>query len=156
MPEQCHYELHPKSAKEDMVRKIQQLQLEADTLEKAVGGAREKNNWLEIIISSLKNGAHYNELIMRIKRNDSYQSIALWLSPSVLGNIRSPLRASMNAGTGGEEQPATRDLLSVGKEGRIPLRTTSATSHKPIQAPSAPSGGGRARMDIDSMINTDD
>lgn len=63
-------ELHPKSAKEEIVREIQALQAETVQLEEAI-----KNAGVEVIISSLKRG-DCPEIISRIKQDESYDSIA--------------------------------------------------------------------------------
>ncbi|KAI9821198.1 MAG: hypothetical protein M1827_003932 [Pycnora praestabilis] len=71
----CHYEVHVKTAKEEMVREIKDLQ--------------EKNDRVERILSALVRDTQGPEIITRLRNNESYQSIAEALGrPPVLG-IRS-------------------------------------------------------------------
>jgi len=149
VPDQCRYELHPKSAKEEMVRKLQELHEETDCLEKAFSSAREKNVWLEVIMSSLKHGNKSNEMIRRIRRNDSYQSIAQWLRPSLMERIVQ--RGSLDK-VGGEGQPSSRTILSIAEKGKGLESEVGPAVSAPSQDPPSES---RDRMDIQSMMNID-
>lgn len=79
MPESCHYTVHVKALKDDMVLEIQNLQRDANRLEEEKDALWEKSRWLERIVSSLKVDAQRSEIIDQLKRGESYRDIAEWL-----------------------------------------------------------------------------
>jgi hypothetical protein len=79
MQDSCQYELHAKTAKEQMIREIQRLQRKNDHLEEEKGTLGEKNSWIEEIMHSLKQDGQSYEIINRLKHGESHQSIANWL-----------------------------------------------------------------------------
>ncbi|KAI9704773.1 MAG: hypothetical protein M1836_006553 [Candelina mexicana] len=60
--ESCVYELHVKTAKEQMVREIKDL--------------KEKNTWIEQILAVLVSNGHGSEVIQRLRNGESYRAIA--------------------------------------------------------------------------------
>lgn len=79
IPNDCHYELHAKTAKEQMVREIQRLQRENESLEVEKDNLGEENDWIVRIISSLKDDSQGTEIIRRLKQGETHQAIAEWL-----------------------------------------------------------------------------
>lgn len=79
VPNDCHYELHAKTAKEQMVREIQRLQKRNESLEEEKDNLGEKNDWIEQIMSSLKEDSQRTEIIRRLKQGETHQAIAEWL-----------------------------------------------------------------------------
>ena len=75
----CVYEIHGKTAKEQMIREIQRLQRKNEDLEEEKDTLGEKNSWIEQIIHSLKENGTGPEIIGRLKRGESYRHIAEWL-----------------------------------------------------------------------------
>lgn len=75
----CHYELHAKTAKEQMIREIQRLQRKNEYLEEEKDTLGEKNSWIEKIMGSLEEDGQGSEIISRLKRGESHKSIAEWL-----------------------------------------------------------------------------
>ena len=91
MDDSCHYEVHAKTAKDQMLREIQRYKKRNAELEEQKGSLEEQNGWVEQIVASLKEDAYYVETINRLKRGDSHQSIAEWLGrPLVSGTKLSP------------------------------------------------------------------
>lgn len=86
VPESCHYEVHAKTAKEQMIREIQRLQRKNEYLEEVKDSLGEKNGWIEQIMRSLKNDGQGNEIIGRLKRGDSHEAIAEWLGRPLVGS----------------------------------------------------------------------
>ena len=83
-PDSCHYEIHAKTAKEQMIREIQRLQRKNEFLKEEKDSLGEKNTWFEKIIRSIKDDGQAIEAIQRLKRGESHQDIAEWLGrPSV-------------------------------------------------------------------------
>ena len=86
MRDSCHYEIHAKTAKEQMIREIQRLQRKNEYLEEEKDNLGEKNSWIEQIIASLKDDGQGTEIISRLKRGESHQTVAEWLGrPLVSG-----------------------------------------------------------------------
>lgn len=79
IPNECHYELHAKTAKEQMVREIQRLQRKNESLEEEKDNLGEKNDWIEQIMSFLKDDGQGTEIIRRLKQGETHQAIAEWL-----------------------------------------------------------------------------
>ena len=79
MRDSCVYEIHAKTAKEQMIREIQRLQRKNEDLEEEKDTLGEKNSWIEQIISSLKENGQGPEIISRLKRGESHRHIAEWL-----------------------------------------------------------------------------
>lgn len=91
----CHYDVHSKTAKDQMMREIRQLQQKSQDLETQRDSLEERNAWIEQIISSLKEDGLYIEIINRLKRGDSHQVIAEWLGrPLISESELSPDMAS--------------------------------------------------------------
>ncbi|KAL6718992.1 hypothetical protein ACLMJK_003227 [Lecanora helva] len=78
-PDTCHYQIHAKTAREEMIREIQHLQRKSSHLEYEKEHLGEKNSWIEKIMRSLKEDGQNGEIISRLKRGESHQSIAEWL-----------------------------------------------------------------------------
>lgn len=64
MPERCTYELHVKTAKEELVRKIKQLELENDQLKADV---IDKDVWIQSITELFSFGAPGTSVLERLK-----------------------------------------------------------------------------------------
>ena len=79
MRDSCVYEIHAKTAKEQMIREIQRLQRKNEDLEEEKDTLGEKNSWIEQIIHSLKENGQGPEIISRLKRGESHRQIAEWL-----------------------------------------------------------------------------
>lgn len=79
IPNDCHYEPHAKTAKEQMVREIQRLQRKNESLEEEKDNLGEKNDRIEQIMLSLKEDGHGTEIIRRLKQGETHQAIAEWL-----------------------------------------------------------------------------
>ena len=60
--DECHYEMHTKMQKEDMIREIRDL--------------REKNNWVERILRAIRTDDHGPEIIRRLRSGQSYETIS--------------------------------------------------------------------------------
>ncbi|KAJ9635972.1 hypothetical protein H2199_008327 [Coniosporium tulheliwenetii] len=76
--DQCQYEVHVKTVKEEMVRRIKTLeQQNAD-----------KDRFIQQIYDSLKGGADGTEAIQRLRDGQSYEQLADWLGRSPVENIR--------------------------------------------------------------------
>ena len=139
--DQCRYEIHPRSAKEEMVRKIQELQRETDRLELGIEVAKKKNMCLGTIISSLKHEPYADEIVRRIKQSDSNQSIARWLD-----SLYSEQSRVGSSHIGGEvEQYSTRSSSNNGKK----PGNSRTGAHGSSQVTST---GDQNRMDIESII----
>lgn len=89
----CHYTIRDKRAKEEnkirdkrereeMVQenRILHLQRVNDWLQEEKDSLTEKNSWMERMMCSLKDDGQSIEIISRMKRGESYQAIAEWLS----------------------------------------------------------------------------
>lgn len=79
MEDSCHYELHAKNAKDQMLHEIRQLQRKNEDLEEQHSALAEEHALVEQIIKSFKNDGQRPELINRLKRGESLPSIATWL-----------------------------------------------------------------------------
>ena len=79
MEDSCHYELHAKNAKDQMLHEIRQLQRRYEDLEEQHSAMAEEHALVEQIIRSFKNDGQRPELINRLKRGESIPSIASWL-----------------------------------------------------------------------------
>jgi len=77
--EQCHYELHAKTAKDQMIREIQRLRRQTENLQDENDSLEEHNDHFEQIISSLNHADHGTEILQRLKRGESHRAIAEWL-----------------------------------------------------------------------------
>ena len=86
VPDSCHYDLHAKTAKEQMIREIQRLQRKNEFLEEEKDSLGEKNTWIEKIIRSIKDDSQGTEVIQRLKRGESHQAIAEWLGRPLVGS----------------------------------------------------------------------
>lgn len=92
IPNDCHYELHAKTAKEQMVREIHRLQKKNESLEEEKDNLGVKNDWIEQIMSSLKRDGQATEIIRRLKRGETHQAIAEWLGrPLTVATNLSPI-----------------------------------------------------------------
>ena len=67
-----------------MIREIQRLKQKNVDLEEEKDTLGEKNSWIQQIIESLKDNGHGIEIIDRLKRGESHQSIAKWLGEPLL------------------------------------------------------------------------
>ncbi len=68
-----------------MIREIQRLQHKNEHLEEEKDTLGEKNNCVEQIMHSLKDDGQSNEIVNRLKRGESHQSIAEWLGRPLVG-----------------------------------------------------------------------
>lgn len=69
-----------------MIREIQRLQRKNEYLEEEKDTLGEKNSWIEQIMRSLKVNGQGSEIIRRLKRGESHQSIAEWLGRPLVGS----------------------------------------------------------------------
>ena len=72
-----------------MIREIQRLQRKNEHLEEEKDNLGEKNSWIEQIIASLKDDGQGTEIINRLKRGESHQTIAEWLGRPLVPGRRS-------------------------------------------------------------------
>lgn len=84
----CHYEIHAKTAKEQMIREIQRLRKKNESLVEENDSLGERNVWIELIIESLKNDRQGTEIIRRLKRGETHQAIAEWLGRPLTANTK--------------------------------------------------------------------
>ena len=84
---ECRYEMHTKTAKEQMVREILALQSRTEHLQGRNNTLEAENTWIESIIASLQNDDQGPEIIRRLKRGESHQTIAAWLGRPVARGI---------------------------------------------------------------------
>ena len=77
--ETCHYDIHVKTAKDQMVREIQRLQNENSRLAEEKANLDATRSDSDQIIQTLKDDGHGVEIINRLKRGDSIRTIAQWL-----------------------------------------------------------------------------
>ena len=77
-----------------MIREIQRLQRKNEYLEEENDSLGEKNEWIELIVNSLKRDAQGAEIIRRLKRGESYQIIAEWLGRPLTPNTQALSPAS--------------------------------------------------------------
>ena len=84
IPNTCHYEMHAKTAKEQMIQEIRRLRQENEDLEEQNDGLVVEKGWIEKIISSLRDDGQNVEILYRLKRGQSPQGIAEWLGRPLL------------------------------------------------------------------------
>lgn len=84
----CRYELHVKTAKEQMLRDIQMLQRQTEVLTEQKKDLEETHKIMEQIMSSVKANGHGTEIIRRLKRGDNYEAIVKWLERQELGGFQ--------------------------------------------------------------------
>ncbi|KAJ9641095.1 hypothetical protein H2199_005763 [Coniosporium tulheliwenetii] len=78
MADQCQYEVHVKTVKKEMVRRIKSLeQQNAD-----------KDRFIQQVYEALKRGADGTEAIQRLLDGQSYEQLADWMGRSPVENIR--------------------------------------------------------------------
>ncbi|KAL1626300.1 hypothetical protein SLS56_006967 [Neofusicoccum ribis] len=84
MRDQCHYEVHVKTAKEEMVRRIKSLEQQNAELQ---GSVKERDYQIEAIFEALKTGERGSEAIARLRSGQSYQEIVTWLGGPPVGDV---------------------------------------------------------------------
>ena len=84
----CHYEMHAKTAKEQMIQEIRRLRQENEDLEEQNDGLVAEKSWIEKIISSLRDDGQCVEILYRLKRGQSPQGIAEWLGRPLMHGIQ--------------------------------------------------------------------
>ncbi|EKG10126.1 hypothetical protein MPH_12726 [Macrophomina phaseolina MS6] len=84
--DQCHYEVHVKTAKEEMVRRIKSLEQQNAELQ---GSVREKDGQLEVIFDALKSSERGPEAIAKLRAGQPYQELVAWLGGPPVGAIGS-------------------------------------------------------------------
>jgi len=84
MTDQCHYEVHVKTAKEEMVRRIQTLEQENRELQDSM---REKEDLIEDIYQALVRDERGPEAIARLQQGQSYEELTSWLGRRLIENI---------------------------------------------------------------------
>src|SRR4051812_47770290 len=72
MADQCHYEVHVKTVKEEMVRRIKSLEQRNQELEDSV---RERDRRIDAIVQALMNDEKGAEAIERLKKGQSHQQL---------------------------------------------------------------------------------
>ncbi|KAL8797580.1 MAG: hypothetical protein Q9195_000397 [Heterodermia aff. obscurata] len=80
---ECRYEIHTKTAKEQMVREILALQTRTEQLQGRNETLEEENSLVGSIIASLQNDTQGPEIIRRLKQGESNRTIATWLGRPV-------------------------------------------------------------------------
>lgn len=84
MRDQCHYEVHVKTAKEEMVRRIKSLEQQNAELQ---GSVKERDYQIEAIFEALKTGERGSEAVARLRSGQSYQEIVTWLGGPPVGDV---------------------------------------------------------------------
>ena len=82
--------MHAKTAKDLMLREIWRLQRKNEDLEEQNSVFSEKHSWVEQIIRSFRDDRQCADLIDRLKRNESPDSIAIVLGRSLLDSSEPP------------------------------------------------------------------
>ncbi|KAK5015676.1 hypothetical protein LTR60_002761 [Cryomyces antarcticus] len=82
--DQCHYEVHVKTVKEEMVRRIKNIEQRNTDLQ---GSMKEKDLWIESIFQSLMRNEHGPEAVERLRQGYSYQQLADWLGQPPIREI---------------------------------------------------------------------
>ncbi|KAF2805632.1 uncharacterized protein BDZ99DRAFT_524592 [Mytilinidion resinicola] len=81
--DQCHYEVHVKTAKEDMVRRIRTLEQQnaalLGSMEERERAIRKKDLWIETFFNALKEGERGPEVVAMLQAGQSYDQIVEWL-----------------------------------------------------------------------------
>ena len=75
----CRYELHARSDKEQMIQEIQRLQRQNEYLEEEKDSLGKKGGWGDQIIQYLEDDDRRDEIVNRLKRGDSHRAIVEWL-----------------------------------------------------------------------------
>ncbi|KAL8733265.1 MAG: hypothetical protein Q9181_003660 [Wetmoreana brouardii] len=105
MQHSCHYEIHSKAAKDQLMGEIRRLRQENHGLVQRNLDLSESNELLKIIFQSLKDDRQCQEVGRRLKRGDDHQSIADWLarySIDTSGQIPPVLGQQFVGGVGGD------------------------------------------------------
>ncbi|KAF2091466.1 hypothetical protein K490DRAFT_60906 [Saccharata proteae CBS 121410] len=76
MADSCHYEVHVKTVKEEMVKKIRSLEQQNAELQQST---KEKDHYIESVLAALKNNERGEEAIARLRSGQTYQQVAEWL-----------------------------------------------------------------------------
>lgn len=98
VPDSCHYEIHAKTAKEEIIREIQRLQRKTESLEEEKNSLWEKNSWIEQVMRSLKDDGQGLEIIAKLKRGESHKAIAEWLGRPLGGSDTRPVSPTTEHG----------------------------------------------------------
>lgn len=77
-----------------MIREIQRLQRKTEYLKEENVNLGEKNEWIEVIMNSLKRDSEGPEIIRRLKRGETHQAIAGWLGRPMTPNTQALSPAS--------------------------------------------------------------
>lgn len=75
--DQCHYEVHVKTAKEEMVRRIKSLEQQNAELQGS----------MRAIVEALKNSERGPEAIARLRAGQSYQELVAWLGDTAVSDV---------------------------------------------------------------------
>ncbi|KAL8703252.1 MAG: hypothetical protein Q9201_003558 [Fulgogasparrea decipioides] len=86
MQHSCHYEIHSKAAKDQLMGEIRRLRQENHSLVQRNLDLSETKELLEMIFRSLKDDKQCQEVGRRLRRGDDHQSIADWLGRSSIDN----------------------------------------------------------------------
>ncbi|KAL9594951.1 MAG: hypothetical protein Q9219_006731 [cf. Caloplaca sp. 3 TL-2023] len=84
----CHYELHSKVAKDQMMSEIERLRMTNEDLVQRHRALDEKNDLLEIVVRALKNDDRSHEILYHLKRGESIRSIAEQLGRPLVADLR--------------------------------------------------------------------
>lgn len=97
MAAQCHYELHVKTVKEEMVKRIKTLELENAELQ---GSVKQKDQWIEEILRRLKEDERGAEAIEKLKKGHTYEQVIDFLGRPMLDGIERLSPTTENSLTG--------------------------------------------------------
>ncbi|KAL0261767.1 hypothetical protein SLS55_003198 [Diplodia seriata] len=84
MGDQCHYEVHVKTAKEEMVRRIKSLEHQNAELQ---GSVKERDGQIEAILEALRTGERGSEVIARLRAGQSHRELVGWLGGPLVGDV---------------------------------------------------------------------
>ncbi|OJD37507.1 transcription factor cys6 [Diplodia corticola] len=94
--DQCHYEVHVKTAKEEMVRRIKSLEQQNADLQ---GSVKERNRQIGAIIEAMRTDERGAEAIARLRAGQPFQELVAWLRGSPVRDIDRFSPASDTSGT---------------------------------------------------------
>jgi len=125
MADRCHYEVHVKTVKEEMIRRIKSLEQQNAELQ---GSMREKQQWVESLVHALAQDERGAEAIERLKSGQSYEQLAVWLGRPPFENLHrlSPASETLLTNTVKKYENAM-PVASI--DGEMTARWTNVTSN---------------------------
>lgn len=129
MADRCHYEVHVKKIKEEMVCHIKSLEQQNAELQ---GSVREKVQWVELIVQALMQDERDAEAIERLKRGRSYEQLVNWLGRPPFEDIAQLLPVSKRLLLNVMKKYESAMILNGVPDGGAPTRWTTVISNDAI------------------------